>query len=88
MTEALTTAQRLRAYALTGADEIVLTLTPAQAREMADALDRADAETAAHGMRLHNLEWRVDRWEREVLERSRWWFVALLLGWLAMVFAA
>ena len=88
MTEALTTAQRLRAYALTGADEIVLTMTPARARELADALDQADAEVCAHRLRLHNLEWRVDRWEREVLERSRWWFVALLLGWLAMVFEA
>lgn len=81
----LTTAQRLRAYALTGADEITLTMTPARAREMADALDDHDQLVAEYRGRLHNLEWRVDRWEREVLERARWWFVALLLGWLAMV---
>jgi hypothetical protein len=94
MTEALTTAQRLRVLALTGPGEIVVTMTPEQALQMAaklEAAEQIDQEKALLATSSALREEAIDtiqarladaRWRMDEIEQqllTRFWWWALAL---------
>lgn len=91
MTETLTTAQRLRVYAMMeDAEEVILRMPPDRALQVAALLEAAEAKQDQMDQvlaRVASCRHATDVLQEQLLLRARWWWVALALveagRWLA-----